>query len=90
MVENQHRKISGYRDLSEAEIALMNEIKAHEQKTADLHRRVVAVIGPPAVEDVYDSDVSERRRQAAIAKTEFEHAFMRLVRVVANPISPWR
>lgn len=27
-MENQHRKISGYRELSQAEIDLMNEIKA--------------------------------------------------------------
>lgn len=27
-MENQHRKITGYRDLSPGEIALMNEIKA--------------------------------------------------------------
>lgn len=89
MVENQHRKITGYRDLSEAEIALMNEIKAHEKATADLHRRVVAVIGPPADHDIYDEGVSRRRRQAAIARNEFEHAFMRLVRVIANPLTPW-
>ena len=27
-MENQHRKITGYRELSQAEIDLMNEIKA--------------------------------------------------------------
>ena len=27
-MENQHQKIKGYRDLSQAEIDLMNEIKA--------------------------------------------------------------
>ena len=27
-MENQHRKISGYRELSQAEIDLMNEVKA--------------------------------------------------------------
>tara|TARA_Y100000034_G_C6838695_1_gene379238 strand:- start:678 stop:794 length:117 start_codon:yes stop_codon:yes gene_type:complete len=27
-MENQHRKITGYRELDETEIAMMNEIKA--------------------------------------------------------------
>ena len=29
-MDNQHKKISGYRDLSQVEIDLMNRIKAHE------------------------------------------------------------
>lgn len=88
-VENQHQKITGYRDLTQAEIDVMNEIKAHEKATAELHRKVVALIGPPAHEDRYDSEISERRRNAALARTEFETGFMRLVRSVARPISPW-
>ena len=28
VMENQHRKISGYRELSQSEIDLMNEVKA--------------------------------------------------------------
>ena len=88
-VDNQHKKITGYRDLTQAEIDVMNEIKAHEKATAELHRKVVALIGPPSNEDRYDSEISERRRNAALARTEFETGFMRLVRSVARPISPW-
>lgn len=29
MVDNQHKKITGYRDLTEEEIAMMNSIKLH-------------------------------------------------------------
>lgn len=83
MVDNQHKKITGYRDLSEAEIALMNEIKAHEKQTAELLSRVFAVARATS------DGPNEGTRQAAIAKTEFEHAFMRLVRAVARPASPW-
>lgn len=32
-MDNQHRKISGYRELSQAEIDLMNRIKAHAELT---------------------------------------------------------
>ena len=41
-MENQHRKIAGYRELSQAEIDLMNEIKAHGEATAALLQKVGA------------------------------------------------
>ena len=88
-MDNQHQKITGYRDLTQAEIDVMNEIKAHEKATAELHRKIAMLIGPPAAEDRYDSEISERRRNCAIARTEFETAFMRLVRSVARPATPW-
>lgn len=35
-MENQHRKITGYRELSQEEIDLMNRIKSHGEETAKL------------------------------------------------------
>lgn len=35
-MENQHKKISGYRDLTQAEIDLMNKIKAKGAELGDL------------------------------------------------------
>ena len=35
-MENQHRKIKGYRDLTEAEINLMNRVKSKAQEVGDL------------------------------------------------------
>ena len=35
-MENQHQKIKGYRDLSNEEIYLMNEIKEHGEKLGKL------------------------------------------------------
>lgn len=35
-MENQHRKISGYRELSQAEIDLMNKIKAKGVELGEL------------------------------------------------------
>lgn len=80
MVENQHKKITGYRDLNEAEIAMMNRIKAHEALTAELVRSVRATSG----------DVSQSARDIAIAQTAFEDAHIRLVRAVARPVTPWK
>lgn len=77
-MDNQHQKITGYRDLTQVEIDMMNEIKAKEAEVAAMFHRVSGVI-----------ERGEPSRQAAIAKTEFEHAFMRLVRSIARPATPW-
>lgn len=78
MVDNQHKKITGFRDLTEDEIELINVIKGHEAGLASLLHQVMGSIAK-----------GEGMRQAAIARTEFEGAFMRLVRAVAQPESPW-
>lgn len=78
-MDNQHQKISGYRDLNQAEIDLMNRVKMEETTVAALVREVTNGCEPR----------SEASRQSAIARTEFEGAFMRLVRAVAKPVTPW-
>ena len=40
-MDNQHKKIKGYRDLSQKEIDLMNRIKAHGEKTRELLAEVL-------------------------------------------------
>lgn len=71
-MDNQHKKISGYRDLSEAEIALMNECKALEAQFNGLVDRLRAM-----------PDLDQR--QISIAQTDGESAFMRAVRAIARP-----
>lgn len=44
-MDNQHRKIVGYRELTQVEIDLMNEIKAKGKELLALHDRVVELIG---------------------------------------------
>lgn len=73
MVDNQHQKISGYRDLSEAEIDAMNTVKSAESDIGALWSQIGA--------DVTDVD----RRWLAIAKTHFQEGFSALVRAVARP-----
>lgn len=75
MVDNQHKKISGYRDLTEAEISLMNELKALEKQAADLLLHVLASGGD-------DIAVLSARRKLT-------EGFMWAVRSVAKPDSPW-
>lgn len=41
-MDNQHRKINGFRELNQIEIDLMNEVKAAEQTFLSLHDRIAA------------------------------------------------
>lgn len=71
-MENQHRKISGYRDLSEEEINAMNGVKHLEAQFNGLI---------DYLKTVPESDV----RQIALAATHAEEAFMHAVRSIAKP-----
>lgn len=72
-MDNQHKKITGYRDLSQEEIDLMNDIKALEAKFNGLIDRLKSM----------GSGLDQRN--VAIAATAGEDAFMRAVRAVAQP-----
>jgi hypothetical protein len=71
-MENQHQKITGYRDLSHAEIDAMNKVKALGPQLEGLLSEIRAIP---------DSD----KRWAAIAQTDFQTACMALIRAVARP-----
>lgn len=71
MVENQHRKIQGYRDLTEEEIALMNEGKVLEAQVLGWLDKVKAGAADP--------------RWSAIGCTQIELGFMAAQRSIAKP-----
>ena len=71
-MDNQHKKITGYRDLSQEEIDLMNECKAVSAQVGEL------------VDKIMDEDSTDKR-WANIAKTDLQKGFMALVRSVAQP-----
>ncbi len=75
MVENQHQKITGYRDLTQDEIDLMNEIKQMEENAANL---------------LIDVGLTDCDQVALLsAQRKLTEGFMWLVRSVAQPNSPW-
>lgn len=80
-MENQHRKIHGYRELSQAEIDLMNEIKA---KGAELRSLVEKVND---TNTAIEGDKGDCYRWSSIAKTDFQTGLMALTRAVAKPES---
>jgi hypothetical protein len=71
-MDNQHRLISGYRDLTQEEVDLINSIKESGGLTGDL----VA-----ACERIEGVD----QRALSIARTHLQTGFMWLVRAVAKP-----
>lgn len=72
MVENQHRQIKGYRDLSEVEIGAMNDCKLIAVEVGTLCDKIAGMTGID-------------QRWLAIAKTDLQKGFMALVRSIARP-----
>lgn len=72
MVDNQHKKISGYRDLTEEEIKKMNLIKAVAGEVE-------------IVMDYLQQDPETDKRWVAVARTDLQKGFMAAVRSVAQP-----
>ena len=71
-MDNQHRQIKGYRELSEVEIALMNEIKAKGVEMGALVAKLRATEGLD-------------QRWISIGATDMQTGLMALVRGVAQP-----
>ena len=76
-MDNQHKKISGYRDLTQAEIDAMNRIKSLEAEAGELFKQVKDIDGVD-------------QRALALARTELQTAFMWFVRAVARPADPFQ
>ena len=79
-MDNQHKHIKGYRDLTEEEIALMNKIKEKEAEVGEL---VGELQGFHSDTDGHAIDA----RWVHIGQTDLQKGFMALVRAVARPES---
>ena len=71
-MDNQHKKIKGYRDLSQEEINLMNEAKELAEKCGEL------------VTKMYKNPATDKR-WIAIGQTDLQKGFMSIIRGVAQP-----
>ena len=80
-MKDQHEKIKGYRDLSELEIKLMNDVKELAESVGDM------VQGLESIDAIQGSKVvgGIDRRWLAIAKTDLQKGFMALTRSIAQP-----
>lgn len=73
-MDNQHKKIKGYRDLSQTEIDLMNEVKEKGAELGELVEKLMATDGLD-------------KRWISIGKTDLQTGLMALVRGIAQPES---
>ena len=86
-MENQHKKIKGYRDLSQTEIDLMNKIKAKgeelklllEEAETSLYEMKNPALNQDGLDDV--------NRYLELAKDNLQQGLMWFVRAVARPQS---
>lgn len=79
MVDNQHQKIKGYRDLTEEEIALMNEGKELSIKVGDYLKKLELAEFAQTEAQVPDT------RWLSIGKTHLQQGFMAVIRSIAKP-----
>lgn len=98
-MENQHRKITGYRELTKEEIDLMNRIKTQGIELQALIQDVDKHLQDQAfdalaMQNSYDPDgeqevlrigQAEPHRWRSRAKTSFQEGLMFLTRSVAQP-----
>ena len=71
-MENQHRQIKGYRELSQVEIDLMNEIKTKGAELGELVNKLRTTEGLD-------------QRWVSIGATDFQTGLMALTRSIAQP-----
>jgi len=87
-MKDQHKKITGYRDLDQEEIDLMNEAKALEAECLKFHFKVgmrLVKKRTESTEDAIRQDYSHASRWHAIARDDIETGFMALVRSIGQP-----
>lgn len=87
MVDNQHKKIKGYRDLTQAEIDQINDIKAMGCQLDQLigECRALDVAEGKNGDREHDERLDEASRWRAIARTHLQQGLMALTRSVAKP-----
>ncbi len=85
-MKDQHEKITGYRDLSQEEIDLMNEVKAHAEQTRHLLNRVDQVIQSQAeTPDNPHTSTTTPARWLSEGRTDLQKGFMCVTRAIAQP-----
>jgi hypothetical protein len=90
-MENQHRQIKGYRELSQEEIDLMNEIKQQGAALGALVQKLRNYVptnmeGPAGGEaEAFKPGATLDQRWVSIGETHLQTGLMALTRAVAQP-----
>lgn len=96
-MDNQHKKIKGYRELTQQEIDFMNKVKEKGVELGELLADVqdYLIEQRRLVQDIKDSEeqeaevtrltAAESLRWVSISKTDFQTGLMALTRAIAQP-----
>jgi hypothetical protein len=89
MAENQHRLIKGYRELTQPEIDLMNEIKQKGLELEALLQKASEHVESQHFAAIPEEKMrlhnAEPHRWIEVAKTDFQTGLMALTRSIAQP-----
>ena len=80
-MKDQHKKIKGYRELSQNEIDLMNESKVLAEQCGEFIKKLNDMQEAKGIIDEERPD----QRWIAIGQSHLQQGFMALVRSVAKP-----
>ena len=81
-MENQHREIKGYRDLSQEEIDAMNECKALAEQCGAMIAKLRDPANAPKTEG---GPHSFDQRWVSIGATHLQEGWMAVIRGIAQP-----
>lgn len=93
-MDNQHRKIDGYRELDQDTIDLINKVKLHGLvlqeliSEVQLHIAAQRAAGRLAVDfeaEMARLNLAQPERWTALARTHFQEGSMALVRAITQP-----
>ncbi len=82
-MDNQHRKIKGYRELSQPEINLMNECKELAEQCGQLVHKIGQFQLLEGGQD--EASEADAGRWLAIGQTDLQRGFMEIIRAIAKP-----
>ena len=84
-MENQHRKITGYRELNQAELDLMNRIKEKGKELGELVNDLRMLPNVPDGRHDPLPGLPIDQRWVSIGATHLQEGLMALTRAVAKP-----
>lgn len=84
-MDNQHKQIKGYRDLTQEEIDLMNKIKTLAEQVGDLVAEIEMVTDEAYFSADEDNGEADATRWVYSAKKDLQLGFMQLTRAIAKP-----
>ena len=84
-MDNQHRKITGYRDLSPESIQLMNDIKILAEQLGEKIALMDRMPNPVPPDHPTQPLITVDKRWLNIGRTQVQQGFMAITRAIAQP-----